>query len=482
MGYLVVDFHRPIRIQRDEIDGDVLNREDYYPDDVDTWLGVSALRCSSNISLPTTTRVSDKGRAAAAGVLYPVAEVVRSQSLGLLSIARARAATIGSKYKTPAQRYEAVYFFKRHIEFGDGDNGDPEPHLMASVRSGQCRVIFLSKAEQRLQGGGIPPGRVVIGTGTTEVAFEGSVAVRPWREPFTSQRPWPRTSVTDAGNGPWATSRLKYAIKTYADGLTPQDMHEVMLAYGGNGRERDRSQAECLALPRGIKQYASDMAAADSAFIEVRSKARVESIAEEIPKLIKTPVSDVLKPVMKLTGAFLGETLVEPIKEQMGELTSAGMVDQIDEGLSGALIRSLSKGIPATTLETIPFVVSEGLAESLMLYITEQVTNEITGPLADRLADALGETIPAELDTDGVAKLAERVSTVTIHSLTRSVTHSVVPALVHTLTHSPLQDFYCYYCFHHKAYCQFCQYAPQQLYYAMYYAGFYSSYYSSYYA
>lgn len=30
-----------------------------------------------------------------------------------------------------------------------------------------------------------------------------------------------------------------------------------------------------------------------------------------------------------------------------------------------------------------------------------------------------------------------------------------VPALVHTISHSPMQDYYCYYCFHFKAYCQY---------------------------
>ena len=53
---------------------------------------------------------------------------------------------------------------------------------------------------------------------------------------------------------------------------------------------------------------------------------------------------------------------------------------------------------------------------------------------------------------------------------------------MHTLTHNPLQDYYCYYCFHHKVYCQYCHYAPSQLYYAMFYTGYYSQYYTNYYA
>jgi hypothetical protein len=174
-------------------------------------------------------------------------------------------------------------------------------------------------------------------------------------------------------------------------------------------------------------------------------------------------------------GGFLGETLVEPLKEQMGQLTSAGMTSQTVEDLSSALINSLSQGIPATTLNTIPYVVIEGLAESLMLYVTEQVTNELVDPLASKLSASLGVSVTAKVKDETPRKLARHVTKSLIHSLTRSVSHSVVPSLVHTLTHSPLQDYYCYYCYHHKTYCQYCQYSPSQLYYALYYTGFYST-------
>lgn len=120
-------------------------------------------------------------------------------------------------------------------------------------------------------------------------------------------------------------------------------------------------------------------------------------------------------------------------------------------------------------------VVTEGLAESLMVYITDQVTNELVEPLSSKLATSLGATIPPKVEADTPRKLASHVTKSLVHSLTRSVSHSVVPSLVHTLTHSPLQDYYCYYCFHHKTYCQYCQYSPSQLYYALYYTGFYST-------
>ena len=81
---------------------------------------------------------------------------------------------------------------------------------------------------------------------------------------------------------------------------------------------------------------------------------------------------------------------------------------------------------------------------------------------------------------------------------------------MHVLTHSPLQDYYCYYCAKHKvrvvvmpggklfvaqyranssraslscqAYCAYCHAAPQQLYYASQYSSYYATYFATFYA
>lgn len=527
VGYLLVDFGSPIRIQRtknidDESDsGDPLKVLDFYPDTVDTWLGVAKLSCPSvNLSFSANTKVTDDVRSLSQGVLYTLAESKRDDSLGLILTSLTRGSYVRDSMNDTwtledSHLYEALYFFDpghilqptiedtNHIDIFEYPNPS---QLMEYVRSNLCHVEFLNDTEQRLQGDGtIDPGHIMIklnageeveGADKQEIPFIGSVPVLPWEHAHnTHNLLWPRKSITMMDDGPWTMSQLKVALDNLAVRMKQRfsptvDLSERETRSGGGDihnivEATDLNvTATCLPLPPGIEQYANDMQASDIAFIQTGSSmgARVKSIAQELPKLIKQPVSDVLKPVMKLMGSFLGETLVEPLKEQMGQMTSAGMVDQIDEGLTGALIKSLSKGIPATTLETIPYVVSEGLAESLMLYVTQEVTNQITDPLADRLAAVLVKKVPVDVDSDGTAKLAERVSHATIHSLTRSISHSVVPALVHTLTHSPLQDFYCYYCFHHKTYCQYCHYAPSQLYYSLYYAGYYSTYYGEYYS
>lgn len=48
------------------------------------------------------------------------------------------------------------------------------------------------------------------------------------------------------------------------------------------------------------------------------------------------------------------------------------------------------------------------------------------------------------------ASWAFQVSESLVHILSRSIPHSVVGALTHSLTHSPLTDYYCYYCFKYE--------------------------------
>lgn len=79
--------------------------------------------------------------------------------------------------------------------------------------------------------------------------------------------------------------------------------------------------------------------------------------------------------------------------------------------------------------------------------------------------------------------LVERSLMVTLtQTLTRSVTHAMVPTLSKALTHTYKQDQFCYYCYYYHTYCNFCHYSAQSAYYDNYYSTYYSDYYSDYYA
>lgn len=51
------------------------------------------------------------------------------------------------------------------------------------------------------------------------------------------------------------------------------------------------------------------------------------------------------------------------------------------------------------------------------------------------------------------------------HTLTRAVTHAVVPTLTKALSHDGKQERYCHYCYYQGTYCNLCHYSSQADYY-----------------
>ncbi len=64
------------------------------------------------------------------------------------------------------------------------------------------------------------------------------------------------------------------------------------------------------------------------------------------------------------------------------------------------------------------------------------------------------------------------------HMLTRALTLTVVPALSHTLSHAPYQEFWCRRCIEEQKMCSRCYYTADKIYYSMVFASYYSTYYS----
>jgi len=507
-GIISIHFDQDVSIVRDakRSSSFLLSEVDEYPEVVDTLYGLLQFRCHSasgatkDLVLSLDQRVPPQTTTLPTGILFPMQEIAQHQVPWLTSIiARTHLdadqfAHMGRALPS-GSRYDLVYLWQdehaTHLSAPSVGQHQPHhnlrhpEHILSRVQRGDCNVHFLNQTEQTW----MPKGSLVSDNkdGTTSSTIVESVAVEHWdgemgkhrsgrseqldSDDDTEKNGWPKSVLSTAtaikSNNMIADAVSKVAAMSSSS--QHQELHTIEQARTTTGAA---PPLDCIPLPAGLANYAKD-----KVLLETTSTTHTKQkgIAQDIPKIIKEPVGDILKPIMKLMGGFLGETLVEPLKEQMGQLTSAGMTSQTVEDLSSALINSLSQGIPATTLNTIPYVVIEGLAESLMLYVTEQVTNELVDPLASKLSASLGVSVTAKVKDETPRKLARHVTKSLIHSLTRSVSHSVVPSLVHTLTHSPLQDYYCYYCYHHKTYCQYCQYSPSQLYYALYYTGFYST-------
>jgi hypothetical protein len=461
------DDDQTINIHREtdpnKLSSSILSDVDAWPEVIDTIYGLLQFRCESKnskkIVLTLDQRVPNKIASLPLGNLFPTEEIVLHKVPWLASmIARTNLPTSSTQ---PTIEIAIIW--------------DKQPHqLISRVQNHECSIDFLNKSQQTW----VPKGSFVSDSkdGMTSKQIVGSIIAQyldtdDLSSQFKRADEWPKSVLSSSTKSP-SINKIARAVSK----LTSLKDFRIIVDQVKKEQTNTTAAAteDCVSLPQGITDYANNMV-----LLETESKVNMRDpqngIAGELPKLIETPVSDIIKPVMKLLGAQISEHLVESMNENMGLLTSTGLTGQIVESLSSALINSLSKGIPATTMNTIPFVVVEGLAESLMLYITEQVTNELVDPLASKLSASLGSSVPPKVDAKTPKKITSHVTKSLIHSLTRSVSHTVVPSLVHTLTHSPLQDYYCYYCFHHRTYCQYCQYSPSQLYYALYYTGFYST-------
>ena len=67
------------------------------------------------------------------------------------------------------------------------------------------------------------------------------------------------------------------------------------------------------------------------------------------------------------------------------------------------------------------------------------------------------------------------------NTLTRSITHAILPTVSRGATQDDAQLFYCFQCYHYRKYCNNCHYSASNSYYNVYYSAYYADYFSDYY-
>ena len=188
------------------------------------------------------------------------------------------------------------------------------------------------------------------------------------------------------------------------------------------------------------------------------------------------------------TEAFdlLAQMVAAPITQKLekgdAETASIVMSQQIKNGLMSGLTSRLGRSLIDPLSQTIVETVTETIVLGIQARVSSTVTASVAEALTRDLSRDVAETLPVKLNRMVPGHLTRSLLRDATHVLTNSISHSMVPAIVHTVSHSPLQDYYCYYCYHFSRYCQYCHYAPSQLYYAQYYTEYYCRYYSQYYA
>jgi len=264
---------------------------------------------------------------------------------------------------------------------------------------------------------------------------------------------------------------------------TEQTIHEMSTDLNGNrstqfdGAFAAEGNESCAPLPEELFHVDGV-----TSFLQMGVAKVTGDTEEKLPGLMLPTMIGIMLPIQKLLASLFGHSVEEKMHSSGGMEIREGLLKDVVETLAPKVITGVSKGIVPELMASVPETVSESLAEILQTYLIEDLREREESTFGASLSVALGEVLAKNSAPEEGRLVAQRVSLSLVHTLTRSLAHTVVPALSQTLSHSPMQDYYCYYCFHKKTYCQYCSYAPAQLYYSMFYAGFYSTYYGDYYS
>lgn len=237
----------------------------------------------------------------------------------------------------------------------------------------------------------------------------------------------------------------------------------------------------CVPLPEIIRGDADAISLIQESMVstgEAKHRTKGAGALAGLMAMLDPILKPILEPVGSLVGGVLNAILGPLFKGSLGQQIGPGMGDMVPRLVTDELQGSLVVALINPVSETVSTSIAQSLTDSLRDYVTRGMTHRVTVDLVPKLFRTLERTVVKEATESVAASTALRLKKTLTHVLVRSLTFSVVPALVHTMSHSPLQDYYCYYCYHFGMYCSYCHYAPLQLYYATYYAGYYGPYFA----
>ena len=250
----------------------------------------------------------------------------------------------------------------------------------------------------------------------------------------------------------------------------------VLRSYDKEDSE-ELSEKDCVKLPEELLSHSGVVALLQTGVKEMHT-----DVDDELPALMLPILQLILMPITKLLSSLFGHRVVEKMHNSGGFQIREGLIKDVAEDVSARVINGVSRMVVPGLMQSVPDAVSESIMSIIQTYLIEDLSPSTERAFATKMGEMLQPTVYKDIAPEASRILTERASRSVTHSLTRSLAHSIVPALSHTITHSPLQDYYCFFCYHHKVYCGFCNYSPTQLYYSLYYAGFYSSYFGDYYS
>ena len=198
--------------------------------------------------------------------------------------------------------------------------------------------------------------------------------------------------------------------------------------------------------------------------------------------LIKGIVGGIIKPVAQIIGDLTGSIVSPLIEDAVKPALSTGVMNTVGATIGPMLINPINDdAVPGiaemltdSLMISVPDEISRLMTEAMYEPVSEQVMGDVTDPISTKLNSLLEVSVPRNLDNTFVQTFGSIIS--------NALSSSIMGALTHTLTQSPMQDYFCFYCHASSLYCAYCQHSPDRLYYNMYYVNYYSAYYSPYYA
>lgn len=199
-------------------------------------------------------------------------------------------------------------------------------------------------------------------------------------------------------------------------------------------------------------------------------------------QILEPAVEGIISPVANVVASELGKQVSQDLTTDLNN----GLRGQLTGDVAAMLEQTLSANLTNILTDSITSKLSDSLTtsitEELGTYLDKSITDAAQPRLHTALHNILSESIPKRLNRDIPTLLIRSLKIGLVQTVTRTVTHSLVPSLALSLTHNKHQDYFCYVCFHYHLYCRVCHYSPQSSYYLQYYSGYYSDYFATFYA
>ena len=140
----------------------------------------------------------------------------------------------------------------------------------------------------------------------------------------------------------------------------------------------------------------------------------------------------------------------------------------------GAFSRHIPEAVTGPTVDAVSAQIQDQLATG--------TAERLEKTLSDAQRDLLSFTVPTAIEAVATRPCAVMAVYTIAHLLTRGLTHTLTPTLVHSLAYGDHEETYCYNCHTYGEQCNLCFHSDESTYYASHYSDYYQSYYSDYYA